>query len=315
MKIKTLKPNKLKHRDTIGIIAPSKPLDSQKKQELKNFEEYIHRLGFKTLHSKNLLATDKYNTAAGTPQQRADDLNEMFKNKDIKAIWCFQGGSLANQILDLIDYNLIKKNPKIILGKSDIDILHLTINKLTGLITFHSSDPKIGKNQEMDFDYTKKWFQERLINGNKNIEPSSKKTKWRCIRKGTAEGNIMGCNITTILKLAGTKYFPDFTDSILFLETYKSLVPRVIAQLTQLKQIGVLKQIKGIVIGNNYGFDINNSFKFETLVKDLTEEYQTPILDINEFGHYQPHAFIPIGAKVKLDATNKTLEIIEDFLV
>jgi len=297
---------RLKKGDTIGIVAPSKAFIEENRFELDNFVSYMTELGLKVKFSKNFSAKDKYVKIAGSPQQRSDDLNEMFSDPEINAIWCYQGGDAANQVLDLIDYELIKKNPKIILGKSDVDIILLALNKKIGLITFHGPDPKIGRNKEMDFEYNKKWFQKRIMNASKEIEANEHIT----IRDGKAQGKLLGCNLTILGKLAGTEYFPDFTDSILFLETYKSDIPTVVWKLTHLKMLGVFDKIKGIVVGNN--FEFQGEFKVEEIVKDLTEGL--PILKVNEFGHYQPHAFLPIGAIVKMDATNKTLEIVEDFL-
>ena len=150
----------------------------------------------------------------------------------------------------------------------------------------------------------------RLFDKSKEIEPSE---DWTCINEGRAEGKIIGCNLVSILKLVGTEYFPDFSNSIFFLETYKSNPQEIIWQITQLKQIGAFNKIKGIVVGNNFEFQ-GDDFKVEDIVNDLLSEYNFPILKINEFGHYQPHAFLPIGTKIKMDATNKSIEIIEDFL-
>ena len=300
----------LKKGDTIGIIAPSKPFNQDRKFELDNFIEYMKNQGIKVKISNNFYASDKYGFSAGTPEQRAEDINFMFSDKDVKAIWCLQGGEPANQTLDLIDFEIVKNNPKLFMGKSDIDVLLLALNKKTGLITFHCCDTKIGSNKELDFDYTKKWFQKRLFEKSTIIEPSE---EWICINQGQAKGKIIGCNPISMLKLAGTEYFPDFSNSIMFLETYKSNPTELLVQLTQFKQLGVFESIKGIVIGNNFEFQ-SDKFKVENIVNEFLKEYNFPILKINEFGHYQPHAFLPIGANVKLDATNKSIEIIEDFL-
>ena len=304
-----MNPKLLKKGNTIGIIAPSKPFNSEKEFELNNFIKYMEEKGFKIKLSKNFFKKDKYDVCAGTPEMRANDFNEAFKDKEIDAIWCFQGGDTANQIINLIDYELIKKNPKPLLGKSDIDLLLLAVNKMTGLNTIHCCDPKIGSERELDFEYTKKWFDKRLIQGLKEIEPS---TEWTCINEGVAEGKIIGCNLITIIKMAGTKYFPDFNDSIFFLETFRTSPSELIWQITHLKNLGVFEKTKGVVIGNNYGFQ-SEEYKAEEIIKGLIEEYNLPILKINEFGHYQPHAFLPIGAGVRLDATNKKIEIMEDF--
>jgi len=296
--------------DTIGIIAPSKPFNRNKKFELDNFIKYMNEQGIKVELSNNFYSKDKYGVGGGTPEERADDINSMFADKDIKAIWCLQGGDVVNQTLDLIDFDIVKNNPKLFLGKSDIDILLLALNKMTGVITIHCCDSKIGSNKELDFRYTKKWFKKRLFEKSKIVEPSK---NWTCINSGQAEGKIIGCSLVSILKLAGTQYFPDFTNSIFFIETYKSCPAEIIWQLTQLKQLGVFDKIKGIVVGNNFEFQ-NDDFKVEEIINDLLVEYNFPILKINEFGHYQPHAFLPIGANVKLDATNKSIEIVDNFL-
>lgn len=318
-------PKRLKKGDTIGIVAPSNPILEHKKVFIENGIDYLKSLGFNVIFSKNAFAINKYGYAAGTPEQRADDINAMFKDKNIAAIWCAQGGDNANDVLDLLDYDLIKKNPKIFLGKSDIDVLLLAINTMTGLITFHCPDPKIGKDHsqaELDPEYTKKWLKQRLING--KIGPIEKSSEWKCLRKGKAEGKILGCNLSSLSKLTGTKYFPDFKDAILFLEVYDSDIRVVFYKLTQLKNSGVFDKIKGIVVGYAYGFQDKERFDkkpkvdkegnkvlFENLVLEATENYSFPILKINEFGHYFTHLFLPIGGRIKMDADNLSLEITE----
>ena len=152
---------------------------------------------------------------------------------------------------------------------------------------------------------------EKLLEVFREIEPSE---EWICYKEWKAEGKLLGCNISSILKLAGTEYFPDFTDSILFIETYKSQPAKILFQLTQLEQLWVFDKIKWVVIGNNFGFQ-DKQYKADEVINEYLEKYDFPILKINEFGHYQPHAFFPIWAKVKLDATNKKVEIIDDFIM
>ncbi|MAZ56482.1 hypothetical protein CL653_01710 [bacterium] len=300
----------LKSGDTIGIIAPSKPFSEEKQFELDNFIEYMKIHDIDVLLSEHFYSQEERDIGSVSAEKRAADINAMFADKNIDAIWCFQGGDPANQTLDLIDYDVVKNNPKLFLGKSDIDVLLLALNKITNLVTFHTCDTKIGSNREMDFDYTKKWFKERLFEKSKAVEPSG---EWICVNEGEAEGRLLGCNPISILKLAGTKYFPDFTDSILFVETYKSNPRETRVHLTQLEQAGVFDKIKGVVVGNNFEF-FSEGIKAEEVIRDFLIKYNFPILKVNEFGHYQPHAFLPIGAKIKLDATNKAVDIIEDFL-
>ena len=311
----------LQKGDTIGIIAPSNPTTQDKKYLLDNAIKKFENLGFKVVCSKNCFNIDKYGVSGGEPQERADDFNEMFSNPEIKEIYCASGGDTANQILSLIDYEAIKKNPKIFLGMSDIDVLHLAINTKTDLVVFHCSDPKSGrpgKPTDLDIEYTWQNFQNRIINKSKIVSASSERI---CVRKGITEGKIIGCNLSSILKLAGTPYFPNFENSILFLEGYSENTKKVICKLQQLKEIGVFDKIKGIVIGYVVGFqdekwikENNIKAKYEDIVLDITKEYDFPILKTNDFGHECPNCFLPIGGTAKLDASNKSIEIIYDFL-
>jgi muramoyltetrapeptide carboxypeptidase len=311
----------LQKGDTIGIIAPSNPITQDRKFMLDNAIKKFENLGFKVVCSKNCFNIDKYKASGGEPQERADDFNEMFSNPKIKAIYCAHGGDTANQILSLIDYEVIKKNPKIFLGMSDIDVLHLAINTKTNLVVFHGSNPKSGRSGkpiDLDIEYTWQNFQNRMINKSKEIPASSERI---CVREGIAEGKIIGCNISSILKLAGTPFLPDFENSILFLEGYSENTKKVICKLQQLKEIGVFHKIRGIVIGYVVGFqdeewikENNIKSKYEDIVLDITKEYNFPILKTNDFGHKCPNCFLPIGGTAKFNAANKSIEIIDDFL-
>jgi muramoyltetrapeptide carboxypeptidase len=308
----------LQKGDTIGIIAPSNPITQDRRYLLDNAIKKFENLGFKVIYSKNCFNIDKYEVSSGEPQERANDLNEMFSNPKIKAIYCAHGGDTANQILSLIDYGAIKKNPKIFLGMSDNDVLNLAINTKTDLVVFHGSDPKSGRNLDLDIDYTWQNFQDRLINKSKSIPASSERI---CVREGITEGKIIGCNLSSILKLAGTSFFPNYENSILFLEGYSKNTKKTICKLQQLKEIGVFDKIKGIVIGFVVGFqdegwikENNIKVKYEDIVLEITKEYNFPILKTNDFGHKCPNCYLPIGGTAILDAKKKSIEIIDDFL-
>ena len=313
-----LLPKRLGKGSIVGIVAPSKKLGGEHRQYLEKFRNYLAGLGIETVLGKHIFSSASFGVAAGTPKERAQDINEMFKKPKIDAVWCFQGGKPANQVLDLIDYEAIKKHPKLFLGMSDVDLLLLSANKLSGLITFIAPDAKRGTGADLDFEYSRKYFIERLFEGKKEIVPSS---EWKTVRKGKAKGKLLGCNITVILKLAGTKYFPDFSESVLFLEGYHEELDNTVWKLEQLRQLGVFDKIKGIVIGYVFGFQAKeqldekgNRVDYEQLVLEATKEYDFPILKINEFGHRCKNAFLPIGVQVEADSTHKKITILEDFI-
>lgn len=304
--------NSLKKGDLIALVAPSGTLNKTQKNNVRAGVKKLLDDGFKIMNIECINNIDEFGVSAGNPKKRAEDINNMFSNKDVKAIYSVQGGETVNEILNHIDFEIIKKNPKIFLGMSDIDVLHLAINTKTNLIVFNSSDPKSNNGRNLDFEYTWNSFHERLILKSRLIKKSSSR---KCIRKGIAEGKIIGCNLPSILKLSGKEYFPDFKDSILFIEAYKGDIRDTISRLTELKQLGVFDKIKGIVIGHIYEFqNKKQKHSFEDIVLKITKDYNFPILKTNDFGHKCPNCFLPIGAKVKVDATNKIVELTEDFL-
>lgn len=309
------KPKRLKKGDTIGVVVPSNRVKESNKILITNFISSMKELGLKVVLSSDFYDSDKFKVSSGPAKTRADEINKMFADDSIDAIWCFQGGETANELLPHLDYELIKKNPKIIIGKSNIDLLLLALNKKCDMYTFHGCDAKYGDGKEFDYEYTRTYFEERLFNHDKTIVPYF---PWKFMREGKCSGRILGCNSSSILKLLGTEFFPDFSDSILFLEGYCPDIRKVVSMIAQMKQIGVFDKINGLVIGHIYDFDdrgLGDNVNYEDVVFDLLQDYDFPVLKIDEFGHYFPHAFLPIGAKVEFDSSKAMeIKILDDFL-
>ncbi|MBT5988914.1 LD-carboxypeptidase, partial [bacterium] len=302
----TLLPKKLKENATIGIVAPSYPILPEHLAELKPGEDFLADLGFKLVFAKNYL-----NNKLGygnTPEEKADDINNMFLDKKIDAILCAQGGNSANSVLPFIKWDIIKANPKIFMGISDITVLLNTIYQKTGLITFHGNDSYMWGIYNSAKAYDKTEFLNRLVHGKKTI---TKLASWKTIRPGVAKGKLMGGNLNCILKLAGTKYFPDFSNSILFLEAYETTPEICFYLFHQMKQTGVFEKIKGVVIGYIYGLehDKSNPYQMEDILLEVTKEYTFPILKINEFGHCCSNTVLPVGAEAHLDADKQIFKI------
>jgi len=306
-----MKPPRIQKGQIIGVVAPSAPLTEKKKGYLENFKNYMESKGFKVVYGKHIFEKGKYGVCAGNPEQRAEDINAFFADPEVHIIWCLQGGEPAIQVLPHLDYDVIKKNPKPVIGKSNIDVLLLALFHKTGLIGFHGPDTKVGNPErpEMDGAFTKEWFVRRLMKGEKEIVPS---TEWETIRGGIAEGTLLGCNNESIRQLIDTEYSPSYKGAVLFYEQYCGNPAVLISYLAQFEALGVFEDIKGIVIGHNYAFE--GGFLPEEIIRDYTEKWNLPILKIGEFGHYQPHAFLPIGARVKVDATERNISILEDFI-
>lgn len=316
-----MKPRRLKPGDVIGIVAPSKAAIDAGGKRLENAVLALKGYGLETRLGRTMSLIDRYGISGGSPQERADDINAMFKDPSVSAIWCFQGGDTAIEVLDLLDYDLIRKNPKVFMGASDAEMLGSAIHKKTGLFTFVFPDPKVDSEQEIHFGpaYTRKEFERVFLSGGYGAVPHD--TAWSCVRPGRAKGGAAGCNVQTLLRAAGTEYFPDFDGKILFLEDYRTTVHEAVQRLTHLKHLGVFDRAKGAVVGHVWGFERQEQYDaqgkrvfFEDVLLDVTRDYSFPILKVSEFGHYCPSTAIPIGAPVEVDAEKKIVVFPEPYL-
>ena len=239
-------PNKLKVGDTIGVLAPSGPIIGQKIEELEEAKKIIEKLGFKVKYSKNLFSNT--NGYSSTAKEKAEDINEMFVDKDVNMIWCAKGGNNSNSTFEYLDYNLIKENPKIICGYSDITSLTNMITEKTGLVTFSATNFKTIATDETD--YSLKEVLKRFVDG--NLELGQKDDKDITIQEGTATGDLIGGNLFLTKGMSSGKYKLDFTDKILFLEELSLETEPAMASnfLYYMKQNEVFDKIKGLWIGN-----------------------------------------------------------------
>jgi muramoyltetrapeptide carboxypeptidase len=301
-------PKKLNKGDAIGIVSPSTPVTQDLSGQFKKGIEFLESLGFNLVIGEHVYsATWRY---AASPQEKAEDINQMFADKSIKAIICSQGGATANACLPYLNWNSIRENPKVFLGISDITVLLNAIHHETGLITFHGNDVMwgFGRNPMV---YDEQEFITRLMNGRIGEIPQSRER--RTIRNGVAEGKLLGGNLNCLSKLAGTTYFPDFTRAILFVEAI-GITPEGCDYLfQQLKQIGVFDQIRGVIIGYIDGLqnDKKALIQMEDVLLHVTAEYDFPVLKVDDFGHNCPNTVLPVGGKVRINADCRTIEILE----
>ena len=312
---KIIKPLKLKKGDTVGIIAPSEPVIYKKKfsrgiQELK-------KMGLKVVLGKNVFKR-RGGYMAGTLEERLSDFHAMFRNKKIKAIFAARGGFCCNQLLPLVDYKLIQKNPKILLGYSDITVLLNAIYKKTGLVTFHG--PNVEFVMSRWGNYTKKYFTKAIFSA-EPVGEISKLTKWKILKKGKASGRLIGGSLSVLRTLLGTPYNPDWKNAILFWEDYGFTYEDLDHFLTHLKLAGVFDKISGMIIGKNKKFikienksDLNKlSFLSpEEIILERTKGYKFPIISEVDFGHEGEQITIPVGVKATIDTSKKLFSIDEN---
>lgn len=309
--MRIIKPAKLKTGDVIGIIAPaSAPADPTK---LENGIRYIEKNGFRVELGKNISKIDGY--LAGTDQERADDLNLMFKTKNVKAIFCLRGGYGASRILDKINYKLIRSNPKILVGYSEITALQLAILQKSGLVTFAGPMVATDFGNEIT-SYTEDFFW-RIVSSNKKIGRLKypDEDKLVSITKGGASGRIIGGNLSVFVALIGTDYFPDLKGRILMIEEVDELPYKVDRLLNQLRLLKVFKQIKGIILGRFVDCIEHDTSKRTLTLGEVMEDYmkdlKIPVLYTFPHGHIKDKVTVPFGINIKMNASKGFVEYLE----
>lgn len=335
-------PPRLKTGDTIGIVASASNITDLTKIPL--IKQRFEAMGFRVILGKHIYAQTptpigakklsdsnpdikedldhSYIQYAGTPKERADDLMDMFRNVKVKAIIELRGGYGSAQILDLLDYKIIKQNPKILIGFSDITSLLLAINQQTGLITFHGPVAVIDWN---DFSYDH--FKRIVMNGAHPVvldnyipaldDDGNVSNLNFTITSGQAEGRLIGGNLTLLVNLLGTKYQPDFNHTILFVEDAdeKDLY-RIDRMLSQLKNAGVLNKISGFIFTSCSGCSLT-TLGYSTLMqtfKQYIKPLKIPAFFGTMVGHFGSNYTLPVGANVKIDADSGNI-IIKDRVV
>jgi muramoyltetrapeptide carboxypeptidase len=307
----TLKPPALKKGDTIGIIAPASPPSAPEK--ITKGAEYLEQLGYRVKLGKNVQKV--YGYLAGTDRERADDVNTMFADKNVKAIIAVRGGYGTPRILPLVNYSIIKKNPKILVGYSDLTALQLAIFKKTGLITF--SGPMCGVEMFKGIDpFTEEHFW-ACVTSTKKIgavqNPSGRKLQ--TIVKGKASGILLGGNLSLIIALAGSKYLPSFKKSLLFIEEVEEENYRFDRMMNQLRITNIFNDTNGIIMGELTDVKASDTTKpfltVEQVMSDYLSELNKPVVSGLVYGHVPQKLTIPIGIRATLDTAKNSLAFIE----
>jgi muramoyltetrapeptide carboxypeptidase len=314
-----LKPKALKKGDRVGLISPASNLDEA--EDLNIDCDVMRWLGFEPVVGKNVM--NQYGYLAGKDQERADDLNAMFARKDVAGIFCTRGGYGTMRMLPYIDYDIIKKNPKVIIGYSDITALHQAIFKMTGLVVFHGAVAGSTFNEYTMEYLNKAIFSNKTIGLVKNPPTSENKveTENRLIKinKGKGTGTLIGGNLSLLVSLIGTPYDIDYKNKILFIEEVGEEPYRLDRMLTQLWLTGKLQQLSGIIIGkmtdvksSDYKPAFHNTLSVEEIIRTRLEPLKIPAVYGYMIGHIKDKVTMPIGVKATLDVDNGTFTIDEN---
>lgn len=293
-----IKPSMLKPGCRIGVVSPSYWL---KKQYMKKTSKFFQDKGYTMVMGNS--NSMKWGPFAGTPQERADDIHHMFSNPKIEAIICARGGYGANRVLPLLDYNLIRDNPKIFMGYSDITAYLTSITQKTGLVTFHGPMMVSYKKGFVNYNFQ---TMERILNGTPDFKIESPDSlPARILKPGIAMGPLWGGNMTLLINRLGTSDSLDTDGVILFLEDLDEYLYSFERMLVQMRTAGMLDNIAGLIIGELHEFkDQDVAFERNTdeIVMDICGDLEIPIVSNFPCGHGTYQATLPISIPVELYA-------------
>lgn len=300
-----VRPPLIRRGDTVGVITPSSPLLDDGGYAIA--EANFGALDLRIQWGKHV--GKKYGHLAGKDDERIADLHSMFADPKIKAIVCLRGGSGAARLLDRLDYGLIARNPKIFLGYSDITAFHQAIHVQTGLITFHGAVANTRWTPMVLKQFEQLFFQGKPPVYSANRQPV------RTLNAGTMEGKLLGGNLTVLTGLAGSRYYPVFSNGILFLEDIGEEPYRIDRMFSQLALSGVLKSINGFVFGRCMDCGAkspSNSLTLEQVLDDYIKPLGIPAYQGALIGHMDEQFILPVGAKVRMDAAQGSITVVEN---
>jgi muramoyltetrapeptide carboxypeptidase len=311
-----IKPPRLQAGDTVGLVAPASATFQQ--VELDIARESLEALGLKVKTGRHIM--DRHGSLGGQDKDRADDINRFFDDSSVKAVLPTRGGWGTSRLLPLLNYDVIRRNPKVLMGYSDITALLNGIHARTGLITFHGpngggrwDEYSVALVKRVLFEGAAVTFENPKGTSDRNVL-TQVENRIRTITPGKATGRLLGGNLTVLTAILGSPYVPDFTGAILFLEDVGEDWYRVDRMMTSLKLAGILGKVRGVIFGTcsecgpGEGFA---SFTPEEIFADHLAPLGVPAWQGAMIGHAQPQWTLPVGAMVTIDATLGTVTMAE----
>ena len=311
------KPSALLVGDTVAFCAPSGFLDSVRMSLAKT---RLEEKGFYIVQEQSLFR--RWGYLAGTDEQRANELMTYFRDKSVKAIFPGTGGYGSTRILSMLDYNIIKDNPKIFIGFSDITALHVAFNQLGDLITFHTPNPMYGLGSEKGLDpISELYFWSLIMNSDDyNYEIPfdlyGDSLKVQTMVPGVASGKLVGGNLSLLCSTMGSDYEIQTGGSILFIEDVGEAPYRIDRYLRELKLAGKLDVVNGIIIGRfsrreSENPDKPSDFKMSQVFQQYFSEMNVPVIFDFPAGHGSKNISLPLGGNVLIDTKNEIFKVLE----
>ncbi len=294
------------------FVAPAGPIDIEK---IKRCKDIIESKGFTVIVPDNLTRQDRY--LAGSDEERAAELNAAIRHEGVKAIFPCRGGYGLSRILDKIDYDALRENPKIITGFSDLTALHLAVFKKSKIVTFHSPMPQYYLwREDGEYEYSADLFWNILSGKGYSSEVANRyriplpegRSEPKCLVPGRAVGRLIGGNLTLIGSTLGTPYQIETAGAILFIEDTGEEAYKIDRILSQLRLAGLLDRLAGVIVGT---FDGADEGELESVLKEHLGSLSIPVITNYPIGHTSHNATIPCGVEAEIDSAMLTVRLLE----
>jgi len=309
--MKLLKPRRLRKGDVIGLIAPASPCPNPTRVEVG--VRYLEGLGYRVKPGRHITARHGY--LAGTDAQRLDDLNAMLNDPQVRAIFALRGGYGTPRLLPFVDYRAVRRQPKIVVGFSDLTALQLALYRRTGLVTF--SGPMVAS----DFGHPPDAYAEehfwRVLTSNRpaGLLPNPPGEPCRRRRPGRAEGRLLGGNLSLLVSCLGTPFSPDYRGALLVLEDVGEQYHRLDRMFTQLRNAAILSRLAGLVLGHFTRCAPSNAREPHLTPTAMLDEvltwFDVPVIERFSYGHITRKLTLPLGLRARLDADRGRLQVLE----
>ncbi|MCK5572298.1 MAG: LD-carboxypeptidase [Bacteroidetes bacterium] len=305
-----IRPPRLQKGDLVGLISPASPIADASR--IDRGVRYLESIGYRVVLGKNITAEHGY--LAGTDEQRAADLHTMFENVKVRAILCIRGGYGSPRLLSLLDYRLIRRNPKIFVGYSDITGLQLAMWKKAGLVTFHGPMVGVDMANEMD-SFTEETFWGFVTSTKKRGAISVPDNNAEVLFPGKATGRLLGGNLALVVSLLGTPYQPNFSRSVLFIEDIGEEPYRIDRMLIQLRNARILGRTSAILSGQFTDCvpadNTKASLSVDQILSEAAASARRPFVARLPFGHENPKMTIPVGIRARVLTDSGQIEFLE----
>jgi muramoyltetrapeptide carboxypeptidase LdcA involved in peptidoglycan recycling len=331
-----IRPPRLRPGDAVGIVSPAWGGAGAHPHRTERGIQHLQSLGFEVKIAPHSL--NQRGFVSDTPRNRADDIRQMFLDPEVKAIVAAIGGAHSCHLLPLLDFDLMRNNPKIFMGFSDVTVLNVAVWKETGLVTFNGPAllTDFAEYPRM-FEYTEQYMMKALCKARPigTVEPSPWWTEefldwqqkadlkrprmrrispgWTWLKSGVAEGTLIGGCLESLEHLRGTRFWPDWKDAIWFFETSEGRPSpeKVDGLIMDYENMGILEQIQGLLVGRPMRYTDEEKEQLREVIVDRTSRYSFPIITDMDFGHTSPQFTIPIGCRAHIDTERQHFEIID----